>query len=146
MLMPDVNILVYAHRTEEPAHAAYRTWLEELVNGPEPFALTPLTVVGFVRVVTNRKIFPVPTPIAGALGVIDDLAQQANCRWITPGANHWQEVARLCRATSASGKLVADAAHAALAISGGCSLVTRDADFAKFAPHGLRWKLLELAA
>jgi uncharacterized protein len=143
--MPDVNVLVYAHRTDEPAHAAYRTWLEDLVNGPEPFALTPLTVVGFVRVVTNRKIFSAPTPVAGALGVIDELAQQANCRWITAGAEHWGHVARLCRATGAAGKLVTDAAHAALAIASGCTFVTRDRDFTKFAAHGLRWQLLDLS-
>jgi predicted nucleic acid-binding protein len=41
MLMPDVNILVYAHRHEEPAHSAYLAWFENMVNGPEPFALSP---------------------------------------------------------------------------------------------------------
>jgi uncharacterized protein len=144
MLMPDVNILVYAHRLEEPSHRAYLKWLETLVNGQEPFALTPQVAIGFLRVVTNRKIFPNPTPLASAVGVIDDLARQPRCRWILPQVSHWDDVATLCRVTGASGKLVADAQHAALALAEGCTFVTRDRDFKKFVPHGLRLQLLEL--
>jgi len=54
------------------------------------------------------------------------------------------ETVRLCRAASATGKLVADAQHAALAMSEGCTWVTRDGDFARFEPHGLRWRHLVL--
>jgi predicted nucleic acid-binding protein len=32
MLMPDVNVLVYAHRADEPVHAAYRQWFDEVVG------------------------------------------------------------------------------------------------------------------
>lgn len=66
MLMPDVNVLVYAHRADLEAHRPYREWLADLVNGPEPFGLSILVAVGFVRVVTNRRIFPDPTPTSQA--------------------------------------------------------------------------------
>jgi uncharacterized protein len=60
MRMPDVNVLVYAHRKDEAAHDAYLDWLERLVEGPEPFSLSVLVAVGFVRAVTNPRIFDDP--------------------------------------------------------------------------------------
>src|SRR6185369_9315663 len=73
VLAPDVNVLVYAHRTDEPAYRPYRRWLEDLIGGPQPFALSVLVAVGFVRIVTNAKAYPSPTPLPMALAVIDEL-------------------------------------------------------------------------
>jgi len=137
--MPDVNILVYAHRVDERTHAGYRDWLEALVGGAEPFGLSVLVMVGFVRIVTNPRIFPLPTPPSVALAAMDQLVSHPNCRLFAPREDHWGRVRDLCRETGAAGKLVADAQHAALAISAGCTFVTRDADFGRFAAHGLRW-------
>jgi len=142
--MPDVNVLVYAHRTDERVHRDYREWLEALVDGPEPFALSVLVGVAFVRIVTNSKIYPQPTPLPSALAVIDQLVSHPRCRLAVPREDHWGSVATLCRSTGATGKLVADAQHAAVAIAEGCTWVTRDGDFARFAPHGLRWQHLVL--
>ena len=144
MLMPDVNILVYAHRRDEERHQLYATWLKALVDGSEPFALSVLAAVGFVRIVTNPRIYHDPTPLSTALAVAEQLAGHPRCRVATPGAGHLAEVIRLCRVADAAGKLVADAQHAALAISEGATWVTRDGDFARFEPHGLRWQHLTL--
>src|SRR3990172_2276560 len=142
--MPDVNVLVYAHREDETTHAAYRRWLETLVNGSEPFAPSALVAVGFVRIVTNPRIFSTPTPLPTALAVIDELHAHPRCRFAVPRDDHWERCADLCRKTGATGKHVADAQHAALALAEGCTWVTRDGDFARFAPHGLRWEHLVL--
>lgn len=144
MLMPDVNVLVYAHRSDEKVHEPYRRWLETLINGSEPFALSVLVAVGFVRIVTERRIYAAPTPITTALAVIDSLAAHPRCRLIAPTTEHWDRVARLCRSVGATGKFVADAQHAAVAMAAGCTWVTRDQDFAQFAAHGLRWHHLVL--
>jgi toxin-antitoxin system PIN domain toxin len=142
VLLPDVNVLVYAHRADEKVHEPYRRWLEGLVNGAEPFGLSVLVAVGFVRVVTNSQIYPAATPLAVALATIDELAAHPRCRILSPALDHWNRVADLCRRTGATGKLVADAQHAALAIAEGCIWVTRDGDFGRFAKHGLRWQYL----
>ena len=142
--MPDVNVLVYAHRVEDRVHRPYRAWLEALVNGPEPFALSILTAVGFLRVVTNPRNYTPPTPLGTAIAAIDQLTSHPRCRMVLPAPDHWARIADLCRATRATGKQVADAQHAAMAISEGCTWVTRDSDFASFAPHGLRWQHLVL--
>jgi uncharacterized protein len=144
MLMPDVNVLVYAHREDEARHEPYAGWLKRVVDGAEPFALSVLVAVGFLRIVTNPRIYDDPTPLPVALAVIEQMTAHPRCRLATPAATHLDEVIRLCRAAGAAGKLVADAQHAALAISEGCTWVTRDGDFAAFEPHGLRWQHLVL--
>lgn len=137
--MPDVNVLVYAHRGDEATHMFYKRWMEAVVDGAEPFALSVLVAVGFVRIVTNPRMYPDPTPTPLALGVIDTLVSRRSCRVIAPGPRHWPLVRELCAGAGASGKLVADAQHAALAIEHGCTWATRDGDFRRFAPLGLRW-------
>jgi hypothetical protein len=144
MLMPDVNILVYAHRSDERRHIAYRDWLEELVNGAEPFALSVLVAVAFVRIVTNPKIFGEPTPLSTAISCVENLAAHPHCRRVALAPDHLEQVAALCRAAGAAGKLVADAQHAAVAMSEGCTWVSADRDFTRFAAHGLRFQHLKL--
>jgi toxin-antitoxin system PIN domain toxin len=144
MMMPDVNILVYAHREDEKWHEPYAKWLKDTIDGAEPFALSVLVAVAFVRIVTNRRIYPNPTPLPVALAAIEQIIAHPGCRIATPSAMHLRDVLQLCRAAAAAAKLVADAQHAALAMAEGCTWVTRDGDFARFEPHGLRWQHLIL--
>jgi uncharacterized protein len=145
MRMPDVNILVYAHRVEEPEHLFYRSWLENLANGAQPFALSALVAVAFVRVVTHPRFSSVPTSLDQALAVIGALRRSPQCRWLLPGIKHWDLTESLCRATQAHGKIVADVQHAAVALEYGCRWVTRDLDFQAFVSHGLDCEWLEPA-
>ena len=136
MLLPDVNVLVYAHRVETPEHDRYAEWLSKTAQAAEPFALSELGASGFVRIVTNSRIWDQPTTIEDALEFIQRLRSRTNARLLTHGSNSWDIFAKLCLAARARGKLVADAYHAALAIEHGCEFITADADFGRFA--GLR--------
>ena len=138
MLLPDVNILVYAHRLEAPEHGRYSEWLTALAAGPAPFGLSELGASGFVRIVTNPKIWDEPTSTEDALEFIERLRRRSNARLLMHGPTSWELFAGLCREARARGKLIADAYHAALAIEHGCELVTADGDFARFA--GLRYR------
>ena len=129
--MPDVNVLVYAHREESPAHAKYAMWLSSVATGPEPFALSEPVLQGFIRVVTNGKIFKPPSTIQQAFKFIDALTARPQCVMLRAGLAHY----------SIFGKLTADAANAALAIETGCEWISADTDFARFAPM-LRWQHL----
>ncbi len=139
MQMPDVNILIYAYREESPNHARFHLWLKRLATGPEPFALSELVLHGFIRVVTNPRIFDPPATSSQALPFLDALLARPNCSVIRPGPSHWSIFRQLCEGDEIRGKLVADAVHAALAIESGCEWVTADTDFARFAPT-LRWR------
>lgn len=142
-LMPDVNVLVYAHRQEAPG-PAYEAWLGRTLDGAETLLLSMLVAVGFVRVVTGPRFQANPTPMSVALATIEELARHPRCRVVGPGRDHLDDVARLCRATGVTGSDVSDAQHAALAIAEGATWVTRDAGFRRFEPHGLRWQHLVL--
>lgn len=139
MVMPDVNILVYAHREETREHKRYAQWVTEMANGPEPFALSEPVLQGFLRIVTNPRIFDPPSAMREAFRFIDSLVTRPGCLVTRPGSEHWNIFRRLCEERDLRGKLVADAAHAALAIETGCEWITADTDFARFAPP-LRWR------
>ena len=136
MLAPDVNVLVYAHRSELPQHAICRRWLEELVASDAAFGLPDLVLSGFLRIVTHSRVFSSPTPLADALAVVSSLRDQPNRIAIEPGQRHWSIFERLCRESRAKGNLIADAYLAALAIESGCEWVTTDGDYRRF--QGLR--------
>jgi uncharacterized protein len=141
MRMPDVNILVYAHREESPEHDRYAKWLVELATGLEPFAISESVLHGFIRVVTNPKIFKPASTIAQAFQFTDALLARPNCVLMRPGPGNLPIYRRLCNAGPMPSKLTADAAHAALAIEMGCEWISADTDFARFSPP-LRWQRL----
>jgi len=143
MKLFDVNVLIYAHRRDQPDHDFYRDYMEDHINRTDAFALSVLVAAGFVRIVTQSGFPGGPTPLAQALATIDSLAALDHCHWISPGRRHWELVSGLCRQCGSQGKHVADAAHAALAIEHSCQWVTRDSDFHDFAAHGLQLEVLE---
>lgn len=141
MQMPDVNVLVYAHRAECESHLRYAEWLRKLATGAEPFALSEPVMQGFLRIVTNPRIFDPPSTMAEALRFLRELTDRPKCTVLRAGSGNWSILEQLCRKDGIRGKLVADAVHAALAIEYGCEWVTADTDFGRFAPL-LRWRHL----
>ena len=139
MLLPDVNVLIYAHVEDStPDHPEYARWLTRLATGPEPFALSVLILSGFVRITTNARVFDPPSTLDTAFAFVSSLVERPTARIVAPGPDHWAIFERLCRAAGATGKLAADAQHAAVAIEHGCTLVSTDVDFNRF--PGLRWQ------
>ncbi len=139
MLLPDVNVLIYAHFEDVVAEQAeYARWLTRLATGSEPFALSVLVLSGFIRIATNSRIFDPPSTLEGAFTFVSSLVERPTARIVGPGPDHLEIFERLCREAGATGKLVADAQHAAVAVEHGCTMVTTDADFSRFA--GVRWQ------
>ena len=138
MLLPDVNVLVYAHRRDAPDHERYLNWLEQLINGDEAYGLSDLVLSGFLRVVTHPRVFSPPSPLEDALAFANALRERANCVSIAPGLRHWDLFMALCRRGGARGNLVPDAYLAALAVESGSQWITTDRGFARF--PGLRWR------
>jgi len=138
VILPDVNVLVYAHREDLPDHKRYRAWLEDVINSEAPYGISDLVLSGFIRVVTHPRIFRTPTPLRTALAFARALRERPNCVVLSPGPRHWEIFLRLLRATGARGNLVRDAYLAALAIETGSEWVTTDRGYARF--PGLRWR------
>jgi toxin-antitoxin system PIN domain toxin len=137
MILTDVNVLVYAHRADASGHAAYRAWLEAVINGDQAYGVSDLILSGFLRVVTHSRVFNPPSDLAAALAFTDLLRRRPNAVTIAPGPRHWDIFTGLCRAAAVRGNLVPDAYLAALAIESGSEWITTDRDYSRF--PGLKW-------
>jgi toxin-antitoxin system PIN domain toxin len=138
MIMPDVNVLVYAAREDAVRHTEFRAWLTSAMCGAEPVGLSELVLSAVVRVLTHPRIFDPPTPLPDALAYVNALRAQPRAIALRPGERHWELFEELCCSGDAGANLVADAYHAALALEAGAELITTDRDFARFA--ALRWR------
>lgn len=138
MILPDVNVLVHAFRSDSSDHPLCRGWLDRVVNGESRYGMSPHVLSGVVRVATHPKVFRQPSTVGEALHFCGVLLRQPHCLLIRPGDEHWDLFARLCQEADARGNLVPDAWFAALAIESGCEWITIDEDYARF--PSLRWR------
>jgi toxin-antitoxin system PIN domain toxin len=139
MILPDVNVLIYAFRKDAPHHGVCRAWLSAVVLGDAGFGLSPLVLSAVVRITTNPRAFVTPSTIPEAFGFCENLLGQPHCQPVEPGERHWDIFRRLCIETDTRGSRVTDAWFAALAIESGCAWITLDRDYARF--PGLNWQL-----
>ena len=138
MILPDVNVLVYAHRQDTPNHDGYRNGLEGILNGDEAFGIAEPVLSGFLRIVTHPRIFHIPSPLDVAFAFAKQIRAHPRCVIVRPGPRHWDIFGQLCRATAATGNSIPDAYLAALAIESDSDWVTTDRGFARY--PGLRWR------
>jgi uncharacterized protein len=144
MILPDVNVLIYAFRKEVPQHDVCRKWLEGVVLGDERFGLSPLALSAVVRITTHRRAYATPSPLEDAFGFCEDLLAQPHCQVVEPRERHWDIFKRLCTETNTRGATITDAWYAALAIEWGCEWITLDRDYARF--PALRWRMPSVPA
>jgi toxin-antitoxin system PIN domain toxin len=138
VILVDANLLVYAHVASFQQHQVAREWLDGKLNGAAPVGLPWESLLAFLRLVTNPRVFEHPEPAAAAW---DQVAAWLNCAnvWIPlPTENHRAVLGDLLSVTRAHANLVPDAHLAALALEHGLVLCSADGDFARF--PGLRWE------
>jgi uncharacterized protein len=137
MILPDVNVLLYAFRDDSVDHARYHAWLDGIVNGDEAYGMSPQVLCSVIRLATHARVYVSPSRLDDVLAFARVLQEQPHCTIVAPGARHFPIFEDLCRRAVVAGNLVQDAWFAALAIEAGCEFVTTDGDFARF--PGLRW-------
>lgn len=132
MFLLDVTVVLAAQRGDHPQHEPVRTWFDGLLDGDEVFGVPALVWASFLRLTTNRRIFPLPTPLAEAFAFVEATVAQPHHLLIGPGPRHLSLLRRLCEEADAVGDLVPNAVLAAVALEHGCDVVTLDRDFARF--------------
>ena len=132
MKIVDANLLVYAYVPSLQQHAAARRWFEQTLTEDEAVGLAWPSVLGFVRIVTNARIFRVPLPLDRAVAVVDEWLQQQAVELILPTPRHWTALREMLVSGQAKGPLASNAHLAALAREHGAVIYTSDRDFLRF--------------
>ncbi|HEY7246755.1 MAG TPA: type II toxin-antitoxin system VapC family toxin [Xanthobacteraceae bacterium] len=137
MVLPDVNVLLFAVNRSSDQHAAALKALRQAFDEPRGVALAWTALLAFLRLSTRRGIFPKPLQVEDALRVIEHWLGHPRAQVAHPGERHAEILGRLLRPTGAAGNLTTDAHLAALAIEHGATVLSFDRDFARF--EGVQW-------
>lgn len=132
MIVPDLNLLLYAYDTASPHHAVAAAWWEGCLNGAEAVGLPPVVVFGFVRLATSRRVFGAPMTIDEAADCVRAWKAQPQVVELDGGAEHVDRVIELLRRAGTQGSLVTDAQIAAIALEHGAVVCSNDSDFRRF--------------
>jgi toxin-antitoxin system PIN domain toxin len=114
-----------------------REWLDRQLNGPAPVGLPWASVLAFLRLVTNSRVFEHPESMADAWGQVQAWLACETVWSPEPTERHADVLGEILKLPGMRGNLVPDAHLAALAIEHGLTLCSTDGDFARF--RALRW-------
>lgn len=132
MILVDANLLIYAYAREMPQHDAAREWLDRQINTRLRVGLPWPSLLAFVRLLSNSRIFERPVPVASAWEQVEKWLS-APAVWIPgPTERHAAILGPLMRENVSRANLVPDAHLAALAIEHGLTLCSTDGDFTRF--------------
>ena len=138
MILPDVNVLIYAFYEHADHHQAYASWLNNARSDGKELLLPDSVLLGFLRIVTSPRIYQDPAPMAAALAFTSALRRGRRARVVEDLGSVWSAFDRLVvNDRQIKGNLVPDAYIAAVAISHKARVATRDRGFSRF--PGLNW-------
>jgi uncharacterized protein len=137
VIIPDLNLVLYAHNPGAAAHAAAKAWWRNLLRGAIPVGIPWVVILGFIRLCTSRGVLLPPVTTTEALNRVEAWLEQPVVSILQPGPQHLAHL-KVALAVTAGGALTTDAHLAALAIEYRAELHSNDTDFSRFA--GLRWR------
>jgi uncharacterized protein len=138
-VLPDINLLVAAHRADHPQHEKANAWLRQTLaeqEGDQRIVLTMQVISGFLRLVTNERIFQIPSSSSLAIDFIDWLLEDKRVRLLSE-STEWDSFRSLILEKGLVANQVPDAHLAALAISLSEPFVTFDKGFKQLLPRSL---------
>lgn len=137
MIVPDVNLLLYAEIDAFAEHARARAWWEALLNGDRPVGIASAALFGFLRLGTSRRVFADPLATAEATARVRHWLDRPNVTFLVPGTRFLDVAFGLLERLGTAADLTTDVQLAAHAIEHGGEVHSNDADFGRF--EGLRW-------
>jgi toxin-antitoxin system PIN domain toxin len=136
MTMVDANVMLYAYHRRAAQHERCRAWVETEFSSGAAVRLPWATIVAFLRISTNPRVFERPLTTTEAEAAVSSWLALPSVSSVDPGERYWDVLRSLLHGAQVTGPLVTDAALAALAIEHGATLCTTDRDFVRF--PGLR--------
>lgn len=138
MIIPDINLLIYAHNKRDPQHESAKTWWEATLNGNTPVGLPWIASSGFIRIMTHRRILAEPISVEKAISFVRSWLAQPTVIVLQPGPKFTGLFLGYLEKLGTAGDLTTDAQLAALAVENQAELHSNDADLSRF--DGLRWR------
>jgi hypothetical protein len=132
VILVDANVLLYAYQPRSEFHERCRSWVEEAFSGEERVCLAWVTVLAFIRISTNPRVFEQPLLAAEAVAAVSSWLERPSVSVLEAGERCWEIFRKLLEEAQVSGPLVMDAFLAALALESGATLATTDRDFTRF--------------
>jgi uncharacterized protein len=132
MIIPDVSVLVHAHNSNSTWHATARAWWERTVQGNESVGMPWISILGFLRIMTNRGAMANPMDPKRAIRQVRLWLERENVQVVGPGEQHAAILFRLLDEVGIAGNLTTDAHLAALAIEWKAEIASTDRDFGRF--------------
>jgi uncharacterized protein len=137
LILVDTNLLIYSRIESLPQHATAQEWLDSRLNDPVRVVLPWASLLGFLRIVTNARVFERALTLKTAWAQVEAWLGLENV-WIPqPTEKHAAVLGQLLDQTGSVANRVPDAHLAALAVEHGLTLCSADGGFARF--QGLHW-------
>lgn len=137
MILPDLNLLLYAYNAHLPQHAAAHQWWTSVIDGDELIGFPYEITFGFVRIATHQRLGFAAIDLKTARSTVESWLDLPQARILTPSPNHWRIILDLMESAQASGTVLSDAVLAGYAIENRAILYSNDADFSRF--KRLKW-------
>ena len=138
MIIPDINLLVYAYNSDAPFHDVARIWWEDLLSRAPSVGLPWVVSLGFVRIMTSRAVLTDPLMPEVAIKHVISWLRRPQTNVLHPGPRHLEILSGIMSDSRVTGRMTTDAHLAALAIETQSVLHSNDNDFSRF--PGLRWR------
>ena len=132
MILLDANILLYATDASSPRHEPARRWLEDALNGDEEIGFPLVSLLAFVRLSTDARVYTVPMEPPEAIETVMSWLSAPFGRPVSPTPKHWQTLTDVASRARAKGPDITDAHLAALAREHGAAICTTDRGFARY--------------
>ncbi len=132
MILPDVNLLIYAYNEADPRFPKAKQWFENLLNSDESACFCWETLNGFIRISTNVAAMPEPLSLVQAFDAVQSWMERPTFVLLTPRPDHLDTLRRTSIDAEAVGKRYSDAVLAAYAISHNARFASTDKHFRMF--------------
>lgn len=137
MIIPDTNLLIYAHDASAPQHSAARHWWESTLAGEAFVGLPWVVVLAFTRIMTHPQICENPLSIREARTIVEDWMKSPIVRIIQLSDQALPVFFDLLEDAQLGGNLCTDALIALHAREHSATIYSNDRDFERFS--GLKW-------
>jgi toxin-antitoxin system PIN domain toxin len=137
MILPDINLLLFAYHSEAPQHKRAIIWWDRCLEGPEPVGLAWVVLLGFIRITTNSRLHQRPLTVSEACLRIEEWLNLPHIHLVDPAPGHFGRFSANLHQLGSAGNLTTDAHLATLASERGYILHSTDADFSRF--PNLKW-------